>query len=357
MKKQKVYFIVACLLTILSVVTIVYKKGGFNKSFDSQKLSLAFAIKDTATITRIFMADMFEHKVLLTKNIDGWMVDNQKPASKHKVEDLLNTLTALRVAQPIAKPGHSSIIQILSIKSIKVEVYETKPLFTLFGYPFFTKERLLKTYFLGDATPTNLGSYALLEGMSEPYIIYKPGFRGYVTPCFSPHPIDWYSPRIFETKLTRIKKASFMDIENPENSFFVEKSGPRSFTLFDAHKNIILNYDTTLLINMLSEFRERNYERFFPDMEQSLKDSILQNNLFKVISVTDVDDHTTTMKLYHQVIVGERYIDEDLVDEVWHEFSQDRAYATFNENSNEIFSVQFFHFDRQIQPLSYFLKK
>jgi len=356
MKKQKIYFVIACILAILSILTIVYKKGGFKKSFDSQKLSHVFAIKDTALITRVFMADMFGNKVLLTKDAEGWMVDNKKPASRHKVDEMLGTLTALCVAQPIAKSAQGSIVSILSIKSTKVEIYETKPLFTLFGYPFLTKERLLKTYFLGDATPTNLGSYALLEGMSEPYIIYKPGFRGYVTPTFSPQPIDWYSPRIFDTKLTRIQKASFIDLENPENSFFIEKSGVRTFTLFDVHKNVVLNYDTTLLINMLSEFRERNYERFFPNMKQSLKDSILQLN-YKIISITDVDNKTTEMKLYHQMNTGELYIDGNLVDEVYQEFNSDRAYATFNENTDEFFSIQFFHFDRQIQPLSYFLKK
>jgi len=357
MKKQKVYFIIACLLVILSIFAIVYKKGGYQKSANAQKISTAFAIKDTATITRIFMADMYGNKVLLTKHGGSWMVDHYKPAATYRVHDLLITLTALRIKQPIAKVAQLSIIEALAINSTKVQIYETKPLFTLFGRSFFTRERLLKTYFLGDATQNNLGSYALLEGMSEPYIIYRPGFRGYVTPQFSPEPIDWYSQRIFETKLTRIQNASFIDLENPENSFFVEKSGPRSFTLFDVHKNVILDYDTTLVINMLSEFRERNYEMFLHRISQSLKDSIIQFNFFKIISVTDIDNQTTVMKLYRQIDEGELYEDGELIDEIYQEFNRDRCYATINENTDELYTVQFFHFDRQIQPLSYFLKR
>jgi len=357
MKKQKVYFIIACLLAILSILAIVYKKGGFQKSANAQKISTAFAIKDTATITRIFMADMYGNKVLLTKEGGGWVVDNYKPAAVHRVHDLLITLTAIRIKQPIANISQRHIIESLTVNSTKVQVYETKPLFNLFRRPFFKRERLIKTYFLGDATQNNLGSYALLEGMSEPYIIYRPGFRGYITPQFSPDPVDWYSQRIFETKLTRIQNASFIDIEQPENSFFVEKSGPRSFTLFDAYKNVVLDYDTTLIINMLSEFRERNYEMFLHKISQSLKDSIIQSNLFKIISVTDVDNQTITMKLYHQIDEGELYQDGTLIDEMYQEFNRDRCYATINENTDELFTVQFFHFDRQIQPLSYFLKK
>lgn len=357
MKRQKVYLILACLLAILSIVAIVYRKGGFKKSFSTAKISTAFMIKDTTTITRIFIADMFGNKVLLTKAQEGWMVDNQKPAAIYKINDLLSTLTAIRVAQHIPQSGHQTLIERLAVSSIKVEIYETKPLFKLFKYPFFTKERLLKTYYLGDATPTNLGSYALVEGLADPYVIYKPGFRGYITPIFSPNSIDWYSQRVFNTKLTRIQNASFIDLATPENSFRVQKSGPRSFTLFDHQNHVIQDYDTTLLINMLSEFRERNYETFYPKISPSLKDSIIQYNFFKIISVTDIDDKTITMKLYHQTNTGSLYMGGDLIEEIYHEFDKDRCYVTFNDNTDEIFTIQYFHFDRQIQPLSYFLKK
>ena len=348
----------ACLLVILSIMAIVYQKGGFRKSYNAQKMSTAFAVKDTAAITRIFMADMFGDRVLLSRDAGGWFVDNHKPASPYQMKDLLAALVSIRIAQPVAKPAQRSVIEMLAVNSTKVEIYGMKPLFTLFGRPFFTKERLLKTYFLGDATQNNLGSYAILEGMSEPYIVYKPGFRGYLTPLFSTDPIDWYSQNIFSTKLTRIQTASFIDLENPENTFFVEKAGPRTFTLFDAQKNVILDYDTLLLINMLSEFRERNYELFLSKMSQPVRDSIIQNYLYKIISIKDVDNQTTTMKLYQKIDEMSLYDEDDnLIEETHYVLSQDRCYITINDKTDEMFTIQFFHFDRQIQPLSYFLRR
>ncbi|MCL2245512.1 MAG: DUF4340 domain-containing protein [Lentimicrobiaceae bacterium] len=357
MKRQNLYLVLASLLAILTIFAIVYKRGAFSKSTNSKNLSAVFAIKDTTAVSKIFMANMFGDKVLLTKTSEGWMVDNQKPAAIHKIKDLLATMVTIRVAQPIAKKAQNSIIQLLAVSSIKVEIYETKPLFKLLGHPFFEKERLSKTYFLGDATQNSLGSYASIEGMPEPYIVYKPGFRGYITPQFSPKPIDWYSQLVFSTKLTQIQNASFIDIANPENSFSVCKSGPRTFSLFDIHNNAILDYDTTLLINMLSEFRQRYYERFFPKMENSLKDSITQFNLSKTISVTDVDNKTTTLNIYHYISQGELYEDDQLIQEDYYEIVRDRFYATINDNKDEIYTVQYTQYVRQFQPLSYFLKK
>jgi len=356
MKRQNVYVVLASLLAILSILSIAHKRGVFNKSMSYKNLSTIFALKDTTDITKIFMANMFEDKVLLTKTAKGWMVNNTKPASTYKINNLLTAMTTIRVAQPIAKNAQKSIIQLLSVSSTKVEIYETKPLVRLFGHPFFTKERLSKTYYLGDATQNSLGSFASIEGMPDPYIVYKPGFRGYLTPQFSPKAIEWYSQIIFSTKLTQIQNASFIDIENPENTFYISKSGTRSFTLFDTRKNEISNYDTTLLINMLSEFREKNYERFFPNMEQSKKDSILQFNLSKSISITDINNQTTTLNLYNIFIEGELYEDGELIQASYQEINQDRYYATINGNTDEIFTVQYFQFIRQLQPLSYYLK-
>jgi hypothetical protein len=214
-----------------------------------------------------------------------------------------------------------------------------------------------KIYYFGDATQNRLGSYASIEGFPDPYIVYKPGFRGYITPQFSPHPTDWYSQLVFSTKLTQIQNVSVIDIENPENSFFVNKSGVRTFTLSDSHNNIINNYDTLLLINMLSEFKDRYYEMFLPKIEKSQKDSIIQSNPFKIISVTDVNNKTTTVHFYYMIDEGDLYEDNELIEEDFIEISKDRAFATINDNKDEIYTMQLYTFARQLQPLSYFLKK
>ena len=355
MKRQKVYLLVAIFLTILAITAIIYKKSGFQQYRNYDKLATIFAVNDAESVTKIFMANMFGEKVLLTKTETGWLVDNNKAAAEYKITDLLTTLSTIQIAQPVAQPMQANIIELLAVKSIKVEVYANQPLFTIFGKPFFTKERLIKTYFFGDATPNSLGSYASLQGLSEPYIVHKPGFRGYITPTFSPKPMDWFSQQIFSTKLTQILKASFIDYENPENSFFVEKSGPRNFSLFDSHNNLVTNYDTTLLINMLSEFRSKNYEMLLDDISQTSKDTILQSHIFKTISIVDVDNQTTTMNLYHLIDSGALYQDGILIKEMHHAINRDRCYAIMNNNTDEILTIQFYQFDRQIQPLPYYL--
>jgi hypothetical protein len=38
-------------------------------------------------------------------------------------------------------------------------------------------------------------------------------------------------------------------------------------------------------------------------------------------------------------------------------YNRDRFYAVLNGNTKNLVQCQYFHFDRQVQPLSYFLKQ
>ena len=108
---------------------------------------------------------------------------------------------------------------------------------------------------------------------------------------------------------------------------------------------------------MLSEFRERNYEMFLPKITSDEKKSIFQSGIFKTISVIDVDNQTTTMNLYHQIDSGALYQNDILIKEMHHTVNRDHCFAILNNNLEEIYTVQFYQFDRQIQPLSYYLTK
>jgi hypothetical protein len=353
-KKNLIYAVIAGVLILFSLFIVLYENRIFKKPAIAADM---FAVKDTSAVTKIFMADMSGNTVLLKKTPQGWMINDSIFAMQEKVKDLLGIMKNLMIRELVSKKAHSNINAMLAVGAIKVEIYEFKPKFSLFGIKFQEKERLSKVYYMGSATPDNLGNYAAMEGLAEPCILYKPGFRGFVTPQFSPLEYEWYSHKIFDTKLTRIQKLQIIDYENPTESFSVEKTGPRFFTLLNESNHPIMNYDTTKLIDMLSEFRNKNYESIALHISQGRKDSILQENHFRQIVLTDVEGTTTTLDMY-------RLLDVELIENgetnsivnVKNALNEDRFYAVLNGNMKTLYKMQYQHFERQIQPLSYFLK-
>jgi hypothetical protein len=358
MKKKTIVIILGCLLLAIGCLFLILSKTG---TVGKNKItSSLFAVKDTNNITKIFIADMTGLHSLLVRHEDGWYVQDSVKATQQKVNDLLSTIHNITLQQVVAKTAQSNINKMMSVNAIKVEIYQNAPKFKLFGIPFFTKNRKVKTYYMGPSTMDNVANFAILEGFDEPCIVHIPGFRGFLTPFYAYNPVDWYSCDLFETKITRIQSLLVEDFEHPEESFYVEKSGPRFFSLYNYRNEQITDYDTVKLLDMLAEYRDKNYERYISNMPTSTKDSIIRFNHFKTITLTDVDGKKTTLDMYRKLEIDPYYLDaivggiERADDEP---YNRDNFYAVLNGDNSHLVQCQYFHFDRQIQPLSYFLKQ
>ncbi len=356
-KKNLITLIIALVLILAATFVVLYENGIFfnpNKSFSSD----IFAVKDTSKITKIFMADRYGNTVTLTRTDAGWRVQDSLIAMDERVEGLLSIMSNVRIKNAVPLKAQSNINALLSSSGIKVEIFEKQPKFKLFGLKLGEKEKITKTYYMGPATQDNISNYAYLEGMDEPQIVHIPGFRGFITPHFSVSPYEWMTHNLFNTKITRIEKLEVSDYMNPEESFTVVKAGPRFFDLYNSNQQKIANYDTTKLIDMLSEYRDRNFEYIVNDLSQEKIDSIFQFNLWKTIALTDTEGEMTKMTIFKKRFSGSNSPFDYKQDVQKEEFvwDADRFYAIMNDDKATLYSMQFFHFGRQTQPLSYFLK-
>lgn len=359
MKKNTIRLLILAALLLACLMIVLFKTGVIHGANRTPKSDI-FAVKDTAKVTKVFIASMAGDNVLLTRKDGIWYVQDSIRAMDSKVEDLLSTIRNVTLQQTVPKTAQSNINKMMSVNAIKVEIYQTKPKFTLFGMQFFTKERLVKTYYMGPATMDNMANFAILEGLDEPCIVHNPGFKGFLTPVYSFKPVDWFNSDLFSTKITRIKTLEVKDFEHPEYSFTVEKTGARFFALYDAQHQLVPDYDTVKLLDMLAEYRDKNYELFITGLTEEQRDSIFRFNHFKTITLTDIDGHKTTLEMYRKLtpdalsldaILGEDAAPNELP------YNRDRFYAILNGNKQNLVQCQYYHFDRQLQPLPYFLKR
>ena len=353
MKKNTIIILIAALCIVTTIIGLIVA----NRSRGESAISTMFAVEHPENITKIFMADMHGNQVLLTKKEDKWMVNDSVEALESNVADLLHIMGSLTVRQSVPQKAMNTINKVLSTGSVKVEVYEMAPKFSIFGIKFFVKERNTKTYYMGPATQDNMANFALLEGMDEPYIIHVPGFRGFITPRFSQFPETWVSHNIFNTKITRIASLEVNDWERPAESFMLVKKGARFFDLFNEGGELVPQYDTTKVIDMLSEYREKNFESIVTDLDAKERQRILDSNLFKTIILKDVDGNQTQLDLYRMEDDEDAtpYSDATMTDEISSMYNRDRFYGVVNNNPKVLYKLQYYHFDRQVQPLSYFL--
>ncbi|MFO8053697.1 MAG: DUF4340 domain-containing protein, partial [Bacteroidales bacterium] len=343
-KKNKFLIITTVVLGIVAVWLLTNQR--------SSKLAGAsqdFSVRDTSSITKIFLAKKDESSVILSRGENNrWLVNNDMKASTDAVGILLETLRRIDIRRPVAKAEYDNVIKRLSSIGVKVEIYQKKPLFHLLGIDFFTKERKTKTFYVGDATRDNLGTYMLREGADVPYVVSIPGFRGFLTPRFKAKADKWRDHTMIAEKASEIQAVEIHHPRNPEQSFRLEQSNPDGFVIKRLSDNSRVSpVDTLKVLDFLSSFSSVKYENLIN--ESSHKDSVINSQPLHIIRVTDFEGETKEIKTFRRASTeGKKDIyGNDLAYDV------DRLYAWFNKGE-DFALIQYYIFDNITRPADYF---
>jgi len=314
-----------------------------------------FAISDTSSVTKIFIADMKTNSVLLERTEDGWLL-NEKHKSNTKVVDLLlETMQKIKVKAPVPIAARNNVVKRLSSIGIKVEIYQKSYRINILDkYKIFPYEKLTRVYYVGDVTPDNLGTYMLMEGAPEPYITHIPRFRGFLTPRFSPKPDDWLSHQVFHQNLSDISSVSIEFLEKPEESFkvdIIDSYGNYELTKLIDNSNIT-RYDTLKLLNFLTSFSDLRYESRLNNLLSPVRiDSITNSPALYEITLIDDNNDTVYVKGF-----AKRALPEEIKKEAYFKLipdDRDRFHALIN-NGEDFVLLQYYVFDKVLYPLSYY---
>ncbi|MGM0613118.1 MAG: DUF4340 domain-containing protein [Bacteroidota bacterium] len=337
------------LITSAFILAIIAAGLLFNQSNTTiTDKNSVFAVEDTSSITKVFLAKKDSGEVILNRQDNKWYVNDDYKASDEAVNILLETLKKLDVQRPVAKSEHDNVVKRLSSIGVKVEVYQRKPLFTFLNIDFFTKERPTKVFYVGDATKSNRGTYMVKQDAETPFVVYIPGFRGYLTPRFKAKPDKWRNHTIISKNINEIKSVEIHHHNQPDESFRIEKPDKNTFKIRQLSNNkVIAPFDTLKVLDFLSSFSSVNFEDLLNDFDK--KDSVINTTPQHTIHLTDNQDKKTTIKTYLRR--PPKGLSAQYSRELEHD--PDRLYALFN-NEQDFALVQYYTFDHLTRKISYF---
>lgn len=348
MNKNKIILIIVVIMAAVASF-IIHQQS--NSTINNEITD--FAVADTASVTKIFLADKKNNTVLLQRTPKkGWKVDDQYQASQPIVDYFLETINSLAVRKPVAKNAHNTIVNLLASSATKVEIYQNTPAINLFGWKLFTSEKLTKVYYVGPATQNNLGAFCLMEGSSEPYIVYKPGFLGFISPVYTTKSIDWRDHAVFRYNMQDIQAVETTVNEDPLQSFKIVNPDNKNFSLTaTASKQTVNNFDTLKIISYLTSFANINFEGFMADKhDPAYIDSVKTSKPAYTISVQHRNGHKNSVKLFRRSILVKDENNQDIPD-----WDRDKLYALIN-NDQELVLCQYYTFDKLLRKLDHFTR-
>ena len=348
-KKNKNIVLAALALGVVALAVIVVssrKSGTISADFKQ------FAVEDTASITKIFLANSLGNQVLLERSPDGWRLNEKYNADPYIVLDLLNCIQNIRVKDLVAKSARESINKRMAVGATKAEIHYTDYRINTSRIKWL-KHTKIRTYYIGQPTQDNMSNYAIMEGQKVPCVVYLPGFRGFVSPKYSPFENDWRSRQIVDLRMSQIQEVTLTDFDNPDNSLRIVRSGERYFDIIQNTENQKLTpYDTFKLLDHLSDYRNLCYESVLNQLSQAEKDSIFERK-FCELTVTDTKGKKTTITMFR--LKDDESLDDPYGIDFMNIYNRDRFYAIINGNKAEVVLCQYFVFDRIVQPFEYYM--
>ena len=346
MKKHRTSVILIIILVIIAAFMLLKnKKGTFHNSSNS------FAITDTSNVTKFFLADKNNNTVKVERSAEGkWLLNDKYEANPMMIEIMLRTFQEIEPKFSVSKGTRNTIIRSMAGKSVKVEIYQRVYFIDIFKIKLFAHEKKTRTYYVGDATMDNNGTFMLMEGSQEPYVVGIPGFRGFVATRYSSMEADWRSHSVFRFRVPDIKSVTIKLNDTPEKSYCITNQQNRIFTLTSLidNKNVE-RFDTMKVVQFLSVFRNLNYERVLDEMLKTKRDSLLATTPTNEIILMDNKGTNHTLKMWkRKADIGQ--FDMEGNQAVW---DLERMYGLI-DNSEYMVSVQYFSFNDVLAPLPWF---
>jgi hypothetical protein len=287
---------------IAALVLIVFIANRSNTTLNPGEKN--FAINDTASVTRVFLADKQNNTVLLSRNDSGgWTLNNTYSAQPEMIQELLYTLMYVTVRSPVPRTQYDMVIKQLSSFADKVEVYATVYRIDFWGLKLFPHEKKIRTYYVGSATQDNTGTYMMMEDAEMPFVCHIPGFRGFLQPRYSPREQDWRDHGVFRYSLPQIEEISVIYPQFPERSFLLKNPDNINFAVSNEKFGPIKNLDTVRVINYMNAFVDVRFESFLNDITPESQDSIRALKPFCIISVKDRQGKSNSITLPKEVLV------------------------------------------------------
>ena len=178
--KQLLYQII--IITILiSLIIIGVKQNNNNSTIRTDKRN--FSIEDTLDINKIELTNRNLESIVLQRTPQQWILNDSLVANQYSVDLLLKTIKEMRIKNPVARSALTNIIKRMAVQNTKVTIYSNKG--------------DIKTLFVGGETADQLGTFMMIEGAKEPYVIHIPGFNGYLSSRFNCKEDLWRDKKLF----------------------------------------------------------------------------------------------------------------------------------------------------------------
>lgn len=337
MKRGTLFIFILLVVLAVAAVYLIRSAAG---SSTIEKADRDFLVKDTASITRIFMADKEGNSAEISREKDGWYVNKKFRCRSEAILNLLEAIRLMEVKMPVQRSAKENVIRFMSSNAVKVEIY--------------SEDDKIKQYYIGHEPADSEGSYMILskdddENYPDPYVVFIPGFKGYLQPRFITRENEWRDRLVLNYTPPQLReiRVNYFD-QAKDSSFKIEFQDQSHFKLKNK-AGADMPYDMGKMRQYLIYFQNISYESLITAKSSHLLDSLNRSTPFATIDVLTKDQKTNTYRFFRKAYTGE--VNPELG--VKFPYDPDRLFLNY-DNNKEWALIQYFVFGKLLITSGYF---
>lgn len=237
---QKTLLFLSLILLALAGLSWYFIKQG-NKDYSALTRDRDFAVKNTEDIAVIILNNRIGDSVHLQKKDGIWLLNGRYKAYPNALQNLMDAISSIRMQSIPSSGYYKNIMDGFKGMGIQVSLFDE-------GH------ELMKSYWVGGATQQEYGTYFLMDGYKQPYIMEIPHFVGNIRERYDLSSKDWRDRSLFDIPSQYIEEVEVTYNYHSQNSFIIRKVENKLW-LMDAgdHSTLPVN-NQNLLKNYLELF-------------------------------------------------------------------------------------------------------
>lgn len=254
-----------------------------------------FAVQDTASIHKIFMADREGGTVLLERqNAAQWKIGGKHLVRNDAIKNILVAFYNFQVAFRLPRQMVKTVVEDISTSGIKCEAYNKSG-------------KLLKCFYMGGLSQDETATFFIQCEANEPYAInLKTGFIGAIRARFFMDSTDWRDRTIFNERVENIVSVSIEYPLQKDKSFKINVKGSNDYQVepfYPVQLKSPSPINKGLVEGFLMGFSKQIAEGF--ENKNPKRDSIIANVPFAIISMKNKSGEQKTVNL-HPIVTKNR---------------------------------------------------
>lgn len=342
--KRRIYFSLFTLIVLLIVAYFTALQSGW---FEDSNVSVStelddFAIKDTSSIVKFTITKSTGETATLTKETDGtWKVNNKFRVRPESISLLMHTFHGVRVKTRVGAAARNNIIKNIAVHHRKVEI--------------FSKDGLIKTWYVGNPTTDRQGTYMLLEDpekgrSSEPFVMELLSFHGQLDTRFFTGEEDWRYTGLFTIEPTELKSVKLISNEKKDDGFTINVTAGNKLELLDHQGGKVPGFDSITVRAYTFNFKKIHFEHMARTIDFKKLDSLKATTPFAVLEVSSIKSGKQKCTLYRMPNKSDQPdLDGNLLP-----YNPERAYALLD--NGDLVVVQYHTFNKLLRPISSFFR-